>query len=866
MRNRIVLLVSLGLMLVSHPAWLFTPPPASESSEPAQALFVENIGQFPAAARFRMYGGDHILWLTDTGLWLTLLQPDPITPAGVHLKVSFPNANPDARVESFNPQPTHFNYFRGEAARWRSYAPTWGGVRYVDLYPGVDLEMIGGPMLWRLVARPGAALDQVRLRIEGAEVITLEGEALRLRTSAGDVALPLLTIADRQTSPHPAAVVEHDVLQPFATRPLPAASHPYDFPAGLLYSTLLGGNGDDCQTQLVLASGSCGLTVNDAGQAYAVGDTQSSDFPTTPGAFDRTLSAPDAFVIKLNAAGTGLAFATFLGGQANEEGHDIALDWAGNIYVVGVTSSDDFPTTPGAYDRSLSLTDVFITKLNPSGSTLLYSTLLGGQLAEENPALVVDAGGQVFVTGATQSQGFPTTPGAFDRTKSPDARDAFVTKVNAAGSALVFSTFLGGSGQDRGYAIAVDNAGQAYVTGQTASGDFPTTPGAFDRSYAFTPCPDGAPCEDAFVVKFNSTGAGLVYGTYLGGLNGYAQGNAYDAGYAIAVDGEGNAHVAGETRSTDFPTTPGAYDREELGARDGFITKLNSAGTALLYSTFLGNNPEDAIWGMRLDQFGDVYVTGFTTSVIGQPFPTTLGAYAEADDPTLTCVYQGSEFTPCAQAFLSKLHLAGQGNTDLVYSTALGGIGQHDGAWSVALDGQGQAYVMGRTLSPVYPTTPGAFDTTYGGGSVGDAFIAKLIIATPTTPNTDTYVGTIPSVGALSGSLASVPIEYGNRGLTLANGAVLTATLSPALDYVDDDSGISPTVVGDTVVWLLPALSFPDRSNFNLRVDLPNAPLGTQYSVTWTITSPGVEFDPSNNMDTALVRVSLLTFLPLIRR
>jgi hypothetical protein len=304
------------------------------------------------------------------------------------------------------------------------------------------------------------------------------------------------------------------------------------------------------------------IAVDGAGSAYVTGETQSDDFPTTPGAFDTSLDGywSDAFVAKLNPAGSGLAYATFLGGSDTDIGFGIAVDGADSAYVTGRTFSSNFPTTPGAFDVSFNgFNDAFVLKLNPAGSGLAYATFLGGSssntgAADYGAAIAVDGAGSAYVTGETASSDFPTTPGAFD----PSYNGAFVAKFNPTGSGLVYATFLGGGGTDRGYAITVDGAGSAYVTGETSSSNFPTTPRALDTSL------NGS--YDAFVAKLNPAGSGLAYATFLGG-------NSYDYGYAIAVDGAGSAYVAGDTRSSDFPTTSGAFD-PSYNDVDAFVAKL----------------------------------------------------------------------------------------------------------------------------------------------------------------------------------------------------------------------------------------------------------------------------------------------------
>jgi len=325
----------------------------------------------------------------------------------------------------------------------------------------------------------------------------------------------------------------------------------------LAYSTFLGGSDWDV---------GYGIAVDGAGQAYVTGDTGSTDFPTTPGAWDTTYNGLDVFVSKLNTAGTALAYSTFLGGSNSDQGFGIAVDGAGRAYVTGDTYSSDFPTTVGAWDRTHNggTYDAFVSKLNAAGTALAYSTFLGGSDWDWGNDIAVDGAGQAFITGGTDSTGFPTTAGAWDRTYNGGTYDAFVSKLNGAGTALLYSTFLGGNDYDWGPAIAVDGAGQAYVTGMTGSIDFPTTAGTWDTIY-------NGSTYDAFVSKLNAAGTALAYSTFLGGSN-------WDYGFGIAVDGAGQAYVTGWTSSTDFPTTPGAFDTTHNGTTDVFVSKLALGG------------------------------------------------------------------------------------------------------------------------------------------------------------------------------------------------------------------------------------------------------------------------------------------------
>jgi hypothetical protein len=310
--------------------------------------------------------------------------------------------------------------------------------------------------------------------------------------------------------------------------------------------------------------------VDGSGRAYVTGQS-GSDFPTTPGAFDRSFNGDvDAFVTKLNASGSALEYSTYLGGTSTEFSADIAVDGMSRAHVTGQTRSGNYPTTSGAFDRSFNggIADAFVTKLNASGSALEYSTYLGGTDFDQGHGIAAN-GGRAYVMGTTSSTDFRTTQGAFDRTPNGDV-DAFVTKFNASGSGLVYSTYLGGTNSDEGGGDIAVLDGRAYVTGTTSSIDYPTQ-GAFDTSLGGS--------ADAFVTKFNAAGSALAYSTYLGGMDN-------DAGFGIAVGGSGRAYVTGRTEgvegSSDFPTTPGAFDTtfgpsSDTFSSEAFVTKLPTA-------------------------------------------------------------------------------------------------------------------------------------------------------------------------------------------------------------------------------------------------------------------------------------------------
>ncbi|QSJ19021.1 SBBP repeat-containing protein [Nostoc sp. UHCC 0702] len=381
--------------------------------------------------------------------------------------------------------------------------------------------------------------------------------------------------------------------------------------ASLIYSTYLGGSSSE-ESYLEIA-------VDCNGNAYVGGATTSSNFPTK-NAFDSTYNGGvDTFVTKLNAKGNGLLYSTYLGSTDTDDIRAIAVDKYGNAYVTGFTYSTNFPIKNAFDSNFVGNAEAFVTKLNPakSGNTsLVYSSYLGGDSDDVGYGIAVDQAGNAYVTGYTYSTDF-SIKNAFDSTFDGN-QEAFLTKVNATGNTILYSTYLGGSGDDLGSGIAVDGAGNVYLTGQTNSNNFPTK-NAFDSTVGG---------YDAFVTKLNSNVSGtasLVYSTYLGGSD-------YELGYSIAVDKSGNAYVVGSTASQDFPTK-NAFDSTLGSNSDAFVTKLNTTGQNLIYSSYLGGDSSDEGYGIAVHQAGNAYVTGITSS---SDFPTqnafdsTLGGDIDA--------------------------------------------------------------------------------------------------------------------------------------------------------------------------------------------------------------------------------------------
>ena len=544
--------------------------------------FEANRGQTDSQVRFLSRGPQHTLLLAPTEavlIFITrehpegvegqatkakLAKPRPATRTA--LRMTFLGANPDARVTGREELPGKANYFIGnDPAGWRTNVPTYARVHYEDLYPGIDLVYYGNQrqLEYDFVVRPAADPRRIALGFRGAQRLEVDPQGdLVLHTAAGAIRQrkPIIyqEVAGRRVE-IPGDYVLRDGQRVGFHVAAYDTSLPLIIDPVLSYSTYLGGMEFDEGR---------GITVDaTTGEAYVTGFTNSFDFPTIAGSFQTAFAQGngDAFVTKLNATGSALVYSTYLGGSGSDTGFGIALGTGGNAYVTGSTDSIDFPTTGGAFQTAFGggLGDAFVTKLNPFGAGLDYSTYLGGTRSDEGFAIAVDTGGNAYVTGDTDSTDFPTTTGAFQTVIGSPAEfvgDAFVTKLNATGSALSYSTYLGGDGSDQGNGIAVDTSGNAYVTGFTGSTNFPTTTGAF-------PTGGGG---DAFVTALGPTGVTLVFSTYLGGTGG-------DMGMGITVDAMSspNAYVVGITQSTDFMTTPGAFDTMFNGGfDDAFVAKI----------------------------------------------------------------------------------------------------------------------------------------------------------------------------------------------------------------------------------------------------------------------------------------------------
>ncbi len=826
------------------------------------SAFILNAGQIPdSAVRYEVRSSAGQLGFTPSGVTLDLTIPantpiakqdsnpnhaaDSTPQKSVTVNLSFDGANSNAVLVGADQLPGVANFFIGsDPSQWHTNVPTYAGVVYRDLYPGVDLTYGGHAGLLKGTYTLAAGVDPtvIRWSYAGSTAVNLDTSANTLHIAATDgvtfTEQAPIAWQTRDGAQIPVAVGYQfgvDGLARFRVGTydpmLPLVIDP-----GLVYSTFLGGSTYDYGN---------GIAVDANGNAYVTGFTYSTDFPVTSGAFQTTRGgSQNAFVSKLNATGSALLYSTYLGGNSTDSGSGIAVDASGDVYVMGTTNSPNFPTTSGASQTTFGgAEDAFVSKLNVTGSALLYSTYLGGSNGDYGSGIALDSSGNAYVTGYTGSTDFPTTPGAFQTKCSANCYDVFVSRLNATGSALLYSTYLGGSGADEGHGIALDSSGNAYVTGVTGSSDFPTTPGAFQITYRGS-SHDPA---DAFVSKLNATGSALLYSTYLGGTYN-------DAGDGIALDSSGNAYVIGHTDIGDFPTTPGAFQTTFGGGlSDVFVTKLNATGSALLYSTYLGGKNDEYEGGIALDSSGNAYVTGTTRS---SDFPITPGAFQ---------TMLGS----IDAVFVSKLNATGG---TLLYSTYLGGKSSGGAGHGIALDASGNAYITGATSDSNFPTTPGAFQTTYRGGPYANAFVSKLDCvpippgSTPTSTATNTPTAT--STATNTATATSVPPAIDTIGIfrpstntfylrnhNTTGYADITAVFNPAAKpypVVGDWNGDSVDTIGiydrNSGVFYLHNANAAGSPDYTFTLGVPNdMPLSGRWTKTATHAGVGV-FRPTNGV------------------
>jgi hypothetical protein len=642
-------------------------------------VFIANRGQVHHSVRFTAKSQGFSAYFTPEEVVIDV--------ASTVVRMRYPGANVSPTLGGLDLQEGKANYLIGnEPANWQTDVPLFGRVIYKDLYPGIDMLYSSSTRRLKseFIVAPGADPSRIQIAYTGVASIRIDDAgALIFNTPDGELreaAPEIYQEANSRRGPVEGAfrvagnvvsflVGEYDHSRELRIDPV------------LSYSTYLGGNGTNKGTA---------IAVDSSNSAYVTGYTDSTNFPVTGGAAQTASGGSvDAFVTKLNVAGSAIVYSTYIGGSGDDRGFSIAVDGSGNAYVTGWTSSMNFPVVAAAQPGPGGGRDAFVAKLNPAGSALIFSTYLGGVGTDSGNGIAIDGSG-VYVTGSTTSTNFPVANPV--QAALSGGQDGFVTKLNAAGNIIVYSTYLGGLLDDRGSSIAVDSSGSAYVAGNTNSSNFPVAgnPNPLQVSYG------GG--TDAFVAKLGVTGNPLIYSTYLGG-SGIEN---VEVGTSIAVDSAGSAYVTGMTSSTNFPTFQ-PLQGSLGGSNDAFVVKLNAAGTAFVYSTFLGGSSIDYGESIAIDSGGYAYIGGYTAST---DFPSV-----NADQPVIGGGYD---------AFIARLNPAGSALTDTDF---LGGSGA-DAGYGIALDTSAAAYLTGSTSSSNFPLR------TPAQGSLGTntlaAFVAKF--------------------------------------------------------------------------------------------------------------------------------------------
>ena len=845
-------------------------------------VFEKNLGQTDSRVKFLAHAGGYTLFLTDREAVLRLRASKVATNkerpgsvgrsaggqssdgAVVRLALSGPSS--PAQVEGVEEQAGHSNYLIGnDPSRWQRNVPLYGRVKYHDVYPGIDAIYYGNQSRLETdyIVAPGADPSRISLRIRGGKKVSLNSQGdLVIASASGDLMLRRPNVyqeidgkrreiaanyVQRSGRTVGVEIGSYDSQKPLVVDPV------------VVYSTYLGGA---TPTSGNATSSAAGVAVDSSGNAYVAGQTDTTDFPTTPGVYQGKnngggFEGNNAFIAKLNPTGTSLTYSTYLGGSVSDGAVGIGIDASGNAYVTGTTTSTDFPIAnasaaiqPVAPTKiNLGAPSGFFAELDPNGVNLLYSTYLGGNGRDTPAGIAVllaapDGNPNAYIVGSTTSINFPFTPNALQTTNKTasstgSSDNVFVSQIDplkSGLSALIYSTYLGGSVNDTGSAIAVDANSNVYITGSAGSFDFPTSKNAFQSSLLGS--------ADAFVARIDTVNSALVYSTFLG-----AGSPGPETGNCIAVDSNFKAFVGGHTYDTSFPVTTGALETMfpgVTGIGTGFVAQLDTAqslsSSTLVYATYLGGRTSgDQPHAIAIDSADNAYLTGETWSdnfpvTPGAPYPTGAGGLQHG--------------------FVSVLNANG---SKLIFSTFYGTGGAGNGintaaGLGLALDraSSPDVFIVGATTSSTFPITPGVVQTTLNG--LQDAFVAELspaaaqgVFATPSSLS----FGNQPK--GTTSSPQTVTLANNTQAAITITGSGFTITGTNASDFAiqtNNCPAVGATLAADTSCTLMIAFTPSTTSSETATLRIFDSGGGSPQIVTLagtgTTPPPGVTLTPSS--------------------
>ena len=869
---------------------------ATDSCDKLPLCFIENRGQVDSSIRYYVKGADKSVYFTSTGITFVLTgrkdRDVAEGPVDNHLfrSGSFPTqkctedarlqyalnldficARPGVKPVGQDQTSATINYFKGTRDQWKTHLRTYSTVSYSDVWPGVDLIYTGtvNQMKYTFVVKPGADPNQIRLAYRGASEVRINSDQqIEVMTPVGgfhdEKPYSYQEVDGNRVLINTAyALVDNETRSPqrygFRLGVYDKSKPLMIDPAVRVYTGFIGGSGNDRGN---------GIAVDDRGNAYVVGTTTSSSFPNrdasgTIGGRGRSIScgvtcSGDAFVVKVRADGTGLDYASFIGGRGDEEGNGVAVQPTGEVYIVGSSEADaanpfntTFPVMKGPNPLFGGIRDAFVAKLDIDGA-LVYSGFIGGSGDEEGRGIAVDSGGNAYITGKTasdessfpQAGGFGSLPGLDQRfRKGAGVFDlfyfAFAVKVSFDGTLAKFeyATYIGGQFDDEGRGVAVDSRGNAYIVGTTESPgfdpfSFPSpAPGLAPRS---TGPKVGGTNSDAFVVELNNTGDTAIYVAFIGG-------DAFDSGNGIALNSVGNAYVTGGTASSPplFPATNGPTTRRH-GGEDAFVARLSANGASLDYAGYIGGAGEEEGEGIAVDGEGNAYVTGFTESngeFPGDGFPGGLGIDSISGPDRV--------LTGARDAFLVRVTFDSTTHATMFdLATYIGHLGEEEGT-GIAVDKAGNAYVTGCTNSERLDSdrflVPASPHRKFNGGD-SDAFVEKIGATTGGSifgPRLDIFGPFTRSVAPI-GSVIAFPITVSNLGSETAFGVTVSHSFPVSLTFVSCSvAGGACEPAGDgSFVTKIPSL-LPDGSETITLFAVVNcsAPEGASLSVTSTLSA-----------------------------